>query len=68
MFFLPREVKTPFFGQEGGCNKTFFLITCVLQNVNSDRFCVIWGQNLDDVENIVKVCISALLENKQGKQ
>ena len=31
-------LKTQMFGQEGGCNKTFFFSTCVLQNVKSYRF------------------------------
>ena len=30
--------KTPILGQKGSCNKTGFLITCVLQNVKSYRF------------------------------
>ena len=36
--FKKHKLKTPFFGQKGGCNKTVFLITCVLQNVKSHRF------------------------------
>ena len=40
MFLLSKQTrpKTPIFGQEGGCNKTFFLWACVLQNVKSYRF------------------------------
>ena len=30
--------KTEFFGQKGGCNKTVFLSTCVLENVKSYHF------------------------------
>ena len=38
-FSLKMQVqKTPILGQEGGCNITFFLSTCVLQNVKSYRF------------------------------
>ena len=36
--FKTNNLKTQFFGEKGGCNKTFFLSTCVLQNVKSYRF------------------------------
>ena len=45
-------LKTHFFGEKGGCNKTFFLSTCVLQNVKSYRFfCQFFGPILVDVQN-----------------
>ena len=53
MFLVSKNTswKTPIFGQKGGCNKTFFLITCVLQNVKSYRFfCPFLGQILVDVQ------------------
>ena len=37
--------KTPIFGQKGSCNKTFFLWTCVLENVKSYRFFPIFLPN-----------------------
>ena len=41
MFLVSKQTtkkNTHFFGEKGGCNKTFFLSTCVLQNVKSSRF------------------------------
>ena len=47
-FFISKQttLKKKFLGQKGGCNKTGFLSTCVLQNVKSYRFfCVpFWGK------------------------
>ena len=38
-WFQNKELKKKtFFGQKGGCNKTVFLSTCVLENVKSYRF------------------------------
>ena len=48
--FNKTSLKTPIFGQVGGCNK-FFSITCDLQTVKSYRsFGPIFGQNLVDIQ------------------
>ena len=46
-----KKKKTQMFGKKGGCNKTFFVWTCVLQNVKSYRFfCPFFWPILVDVQ------------------
>ena len=44
------KLKNTNFGKKGSCNKTAFLITCVLKNVKSYRFFPFFGQILVDVQ------------------
>ena len=68
--FKKQSWKTPIFGQKGGCNKTVFLWTCVLQNVKSDRlFCPIFCPILVDVQKHYKNrYFSTFLKAKQAKK
>ena len=55
------------FGQEGGCNRTSFLITCVLQNVKSYRFGgAIFANFLLMFQNTVK--LGSLAQKKHTKK
>ena len=38
MFLISKQTTFKKIGQKGGCNKTGFLSTCVLENVKSYRF------------------------------
>ena len=52
--------KAHIFGQKGGCNKTVFLWTCVLQNVKSYRFfCPFFAQILVGRQKHYKIGVSA---------
>ena len=73
MFLVSKTNKskktTLSFGQEGGCNKTFFLWTCVLQNVKSYRFCLalFWQTFLVDVQKHYKIGTFQHIFKKQTK-
>ena len=62
MFLVSKQTswKTAMFGQEGSCNKTFILWTCVLQNVESYRFLwALFGQILVCSKATIQIGMSA---------
>ena len=61
--------KHQVFGQKGSCNKTVFLITCVLKNVKSYRFFwpLFWPNFGWCSKNTVKIGVSAHFQ-KQKKE